>query len=122
MPSTCPALAHAIAHSLCDGPFAPFTIQHAGSTTSPTIERALPFTEAASASFFVADAPAFAVAAGFAAAAGLAGAAPVVGVVPDWASAIEVTDNVNAASTRAAKAFLVFIRVLHPMAWERWER
>src|SRR2546426_2883792 len=52
MPRTCPAFAHAIAHSLCEGPLAPFTIQHAGSTTSPTIERAPTFAPGAAASFF----------------------------------------------------------------------
>src|SRR5258705_13778849 len=48
MPSTWPAFAQAIAQSLCAAPLAPFTIQQAGSTTSPTIERAPTFKGSAS--------------------------------------------------------------------------
>src|SRR3989442_15989121 len=100
MPSTCPALAHAIAHSLCDGPFAPFTIQHAGSTTSPITERA-PTLEA-EASFLEAD-PAFA-------AAGFAGLIVVVFTAPDLAGGTAtglglVGDAVPLTTTGLAGAF-----------------
>src|SRR5437868_2997894 len=59
MPRTCPAFAHAMAHSLCCAPLDPFTIQHAGSTTSPTIERDVTLAGSASVAAF-ADVPAVA--------------------------------------------------------------
>src|SRR5206468_10051783 len=67
-----------MAHTLCEGPFAPFTIQQAGSTTSPMIDRGP--TLAAAPSAFVAFAVvafavvAFAVALPVAAPGALAGA------------------------------------------------
>src|SRR5882762_6279620 len=113
MPSTWPAFAQAIAQSLCAAPLAPFTIQHAGSTTSPTIERAPTFTGSASL-----DALADVAVAAFAAVAGLAAVAAgaafgvAVGVpeVADCANAAAARDIMNASSTNAAKTLRVFIQ------------
>src|SRR6267378_251605 len=142
MPRTCPAFAHAIAHSLCEGPLAPFTIQHAGSTTSPTIERAPTFAPGATASFFaafaVADfavpdfaAPGFAGVAGLAVVvvtvpfagsgfgagvdgAGFAGATCGVPVAgPDCANAADRDQSENTASASEAMALRVVMLVLH---------
>src|SRR5258705_2780737 len=123
MPSTWPAFAQAIAQSLCAAPLAIFTIQHAGSTTSPTIERAPTFTGSASLDALADVAvAAFAAVAGLAAAAaGVAGLAAVaagaafgvaVGVpeVADCANAAAARDIMNAAGTNAAKTLRVFIQ------------
>src|SRR5678810_217947 len=107
MARTWPALAHAMAQSLCCTPFAPFTIQHAGSTTSPTIVRGPTF--AGSASFAAAVAAGVA---GFATAA--AGLGVAVGV--PCANAAGAMERTNEARSMAAKALRVFIRDLHPRA------
>src|SRR5258705_1677396 len=106
-----------MAHSLCEGPFAPFTIQQAGSTTSPMIDRGP--TLAAVPSAFVAFAVvafavvafavvAFAVALPAAAAGALAGAGlggvtctvPVV-AVPCAAARLVIHDGTSARTRRA---------------------
>src|SRR2546428_10881953 len=117
-----------MAHSLCEAPFAPFTIQQAGSTTSPMIDRGPVFAAGASpgfvdavfAVFVVAFAPAGACAFAGAPLAGVTCTAPAV-VLP-CAPVRAGVHNGNRARARRANVIRVFIQDLHGTANGRGTR
>src|SRR5439155_9455329 len=111
-----------MSHSLCEGPLAPFTIQQAGSTTSPMIDRGPVFAAGASAGMVAGAFAAFVVAlaaagAGALAGAGLAGVTCTVPVVVlPWARARAGVQDGSRARTRSANVIRVFIQNLHGIA------